>query len=230
VFGAHAGWILVYTSAIMFVLRFCAGPIVHRLNPLGLLLVCAAVACAGLCSLSFAGHAVALVVIAATLYGIGKSYFWPTTLGVVSEQFPRGGALTLNAMGGMGMIAVGVLGGPMLGAFLDHNVDRQLKKQDATIYSLVVNPKPATAYGMTHHTIDETKLAVLTPTQKQELNDVRAEVKQGSLRFIAILPATMFVCYLILVFYFLSKGGYKVQHLTSMPAEKAAGGVPGPVR
>src|SRR5207245_1336730 len=95
----------------------CAGPIVHRISPRGLLCVCAGLAAVGLVSLSAATTGV-VVFLAATLYGVGKTFFWPTTLGVVSEQFPRGGALTLNAMGGMGMIAVGVLGGPFLGAIL----------------------------------------------------------------------------------------------------------------
>jgi MFS family permease len=229
VFGAHAGWILVYTSAIMFVLRFFAGPLIHKINPLGLLLVGSATACIGLVSLSFAGGAVALVFVAATLYGCGKSYFWPTTLGIVSEQFPKGGALTLNAMGGMGMIAVGVLGGPMLGAFLDHNVDHQLRRSDPAAYSIVANPTPVTTYGMTHHTIDESKLTSLSKSQRDEVQDVRAKVKQGSLRYIAVLPATMFCCYLLLVFYFISKGGYRVQHL-AMSGEQASGGVEGAVR
>ena len=47
--GKNAGnWVLIYTSAIMFVLRFCAGPIVHRISSLGLLAVCAAIASVGL--------------------------------------------------------------------------------------------------------------------------------------------------------------------------------------
>lgn len=61
------------------------------------------------------------------------------------------------------------------------------------------------------------------------MQDVRAKVKQGSLRYIAILPATMFCCYLLLVLYFISKGGYKVQHLT-MSGEEASGGIEGAVR
>jgi hypothetical protein len=43
-----------------------------------------------------------------------------------------------------------------------------------------------------------------------------------------MLPAVMFVCYLGLIFYFISKGGYKVQHL-AMEGEKMTGGVPAPV-
>ena len=40
--GLQAGWVLVYTSAIMFVLRIFAGPIVHKVSPLGLLAICSA--------------------------------------------------------------------------------------------------------------------------------------------------------------------------------------------
>lgn len=110
----HAGWVLVYTSLIMMVLRFFAGPIVHALPPLKLLAVSAILAVIGLYALSStAGMAIFL---AATLYGLGKTFFWPTMLGVVSEQCPRSGALGLNAISGIGMLAVGTLGFPYIGA------------------------------------------------------------------------------------------------------------------
>ncbi len=113
----HPGWILVYTSAIMMVLRFFAGSIVHRISPLGLLACSAALAIIGLYTLSFTvGMA---IFAAATLYGVGKTFFWPTMLGVVSEQMPRGGALTLNAISGIGMLAVGTLGAPYIGTLQD---------------------------------------------------------------------------------------------------------------
>ena len=35
--GLPGGVVLIYTSLIMMVLRFFAGPIVHKLSPLGLL-------------------------------------------------------------------------------------------------------------------------------------------------------------------------------------------------
>ena len=85
--GLNAGWVLVYTSAIMMLLRFYAGPIVHRLSPLGLLAACAVIATIGLIFLSKATGVT--ILLAATLYGIGKTFFWPTTLGVVAEQFPK---------------------------------------------------------------------------------------------------------------------------------------------
>ncbi len=37
-------WLFVYTSALMFTLRFMAGPIVHKISPLGLLLTSAVLA------------------------------------------------------------------------------------------------------------------------------------------------------------------------------------------
>lgn len=227
VFGANAGWILVYTSFIMFVMRFFAGPIVHRINPLGLLCTCAAIAVIGLYWIGSVGGNGAMIFLAASLYGVGKSFFWPTTLGVVSEQFPRGGALTLNAMGGMGMIAVGVLGGDVLGTLVDYRVDHRLD-QNPAIHAVVMKPETTTKYGMKYNDLDQTKLAALPEAQKAEVEKLRGDTKQTTLRIVAILPAIMFCCYLSLVFYFLSKGGYKAQHLT-MTGEEASGGIAGPV-
>ncbi len=118
----HPGWILVYTSVIMMVLRFYAGPIIHALKPLPLLALSAILAIIGLFMLSTATGVI--IFIAATLYGVGKTFFWPTMLGVVSEQTPKGGALTLNAIAGIGMLAVGTLGFPYIGALqADKNID-----------------------------------------------------------------------------------------------------------
>src|SRR5262245_11886376 len=53
----NPGWVLVYTAAIMTVLRFFAGPIVHTLSPIGLLIVSSALAVAGLFALYKCGDA-----------------------------------------------------------------------------------------------------------------------------------------------------------------------------
>jgi len=126
--GVAAGWVLVYTSIIMMTLRFFAGPIVHRISPLGLLAVSSIVAAAGLFFLSKAAGV--SILLAATIYGLGKTFFWPTTLGVVAEQFPRGGALTLNAVAGVGMLAVGIVGNPFLGYFQDQQIDQKIQVYD----------------------------------------------------------------------------------------------------
>ena len=126
--GFNAGWVLVYTSAIMTVLRFFAGPIVHRLSPIGLLVISSILAIAGLFALSLTGNSGLLVIFAAaTLYGFGKTFFWPTMLGITAEQCPKGGALTLNAISGIGMIAVGVLGFPFIGVLQEKTASANLQ-------------------------------------------------------------------------------------------------------
>src|SRR5688572_17446010 len=131
----HPGWVLVYTSLIMMILRFFAGPIVHSLSPLGLLAVSAVLAIIGLACLSVSTGLFAIFG-AATVYALGKTFFWPTMLGVVSEQTPRGGALTLNAISGIGMLAVGTLGFPFIGAL---QADKQI---DAVASSAEVKSLP----------------------------------------------------------------------------------------
>ncbi|HMC66137.1 MAG TPA: MFS transporter, partial [Gemmataceae bacterium] len=103
--------LFIYTNILMFTLRFFAGPIEHRLSPLGLLFSCAVIAAIGLL---FLGNAVGVILclLAVTVYGVGKTFFWPTMLAVVSERFPKGGAVTLSAIGGVGMLSAGFLGSP----------------------------------------------------------------------------------------------------------------------
>lgn len=214
-FGANAGnWVLIYTSTIMFVMRFCAGPIAHRLSPLGLLAVCAAVASCGLFWLSHAGAAPLMVFLAATCYGFGKSFFWPTTLGVVSEQFPKGGALTLSAIAGVGMISVGVLGNPLLGTIQDHFLDKTLAQQNSALHTKI-SDVPETKFGLTYQPLDQAKIAQLPPAEQAEVERIRTANNQATLAKVAVQPALMFFCYLGLIFYFRSRGGYRQMHIGS---------------
>jgi MFS family permease len=133
---------LVWTALIMFVLRFFAGPIVDRINPLGLLAASAAVAALGLLWLANAGSSAWLLFAAATFYGLGKTFFWPTTLGVVSEQYPRGGALMLNAIAGVGMISVGTIGNPAIGAVQDRTFTAEIREVDPLLADQVIGTRP----------------------------------------------------------------------------------------
>lgn len=125
--------LFVWASTIMFVLRFFAGPIVERINPLGLLFLSAVVATVGLLAIGSA-QSVVLVWVAVTVYGVGKTFFWPTMLGVVGERFPRGGAVTMGAVGGVGMLSAGLLGGPGIGYKQDLNASRYLQEASAPTY------------------------------------------------------------------------------------------------
>ena len=215
-FGSNAGnCVLIYTSAIMFVLRFCAGPIVHRISPLGLLAVCAVIASTGLFWLAHAGSAALVVFAAATCYGLGKSFFWPTTLGVVSEQFPKGGALTLSAVAGVGMISVGVLGNPLLGTVQDKFLDQRLAAQNSALHEKITEAAQS-KYGLRFQPLDKTKLAALSDAEKAEVENVRIANNQATLATVAVLPAIMFLCYLSLVLYFKSRGGYQQVHMEEL--------------
>lgn len=126
--------LFVYTSMLMFFLRFVAGPIVHRLSPLGLLAVSAVLGATGLTLLSNA-EGVIMCVVAATVYALGKTFLWPTMLAVGSERFPRGGAIALGLMGGVGMISAGMLGGPAIGFKQDYYASQKLQETSADAYN-----------------------------------------------------------------------------------------------
>jgi MFS family permease len=190
----------------MMVLRFAAGPIVHRLQPLGLLAVCSALAIAGLLLLSFSTGM--MVLIAATVYGIGKTFFWPTMLGVVSEQCPKGGALTLNMIAGIGMLAAGVIGNPLFGNIQDHAMDERLLERAPELHARVVGPQQSSVFG-DYRALDKTALAVLPPADAAEVAIVKHEAQRKVLRTAAIFPAAMLVVYLGLMAWFRARGGYK---------------------
>jgi len=204
--GAHPAWVLIYTSFIMMVLRFCAGPIVHSLKPLGLLAVGAAIAAVGLFLLSKSTTGW-LIFGAATIYAFGKTFFWPTMLGVVSEQCPKGGALTLNAVGGMGMLAVGVLGMPFIGQLQDDASIRALRKEQPALYTVVKMEKEG-MYGK-YEAVSPDKVKKLPEADQKKIEEIDARAKKGALAVMAIFPCIMLVSYLLLIAYFASKGGYK---------------------
>lgn len=122
-------YLFVYASAIMFILRFVAGPIVERINPLGLLCLSTVLGTTGLLLLGSVQSAV-MIWIAVTIYGFGKTFLWPTMLGIVGERFPRGGAITMGAIGGVGMLSAGFLGGPGIGYKQDLNAAAHLRELD----------------------------------------------------------------------------------------------------
>ncbi len=127
--------LFVYASAIMFVLRFFAGPIVEKINPLGLLCASACLGAIGLYLIgASSGEAAIMVWIAVTIYGLGKTFLWPTMLGVVGERFPRGGALTMGAIGGIGMLSAGLLGGPGIGYKQDYFASQKLAEISEPTY------------------------------------------------------------------------------------------------
>jgi fucose permease len=114
--GVSGILVLVFIFGIMALGRSFAGPVVHRLNPNGMLIFSALFAGIGLLLLSrFSGYA---AFGAAAVFAIGICFFWPTMLGFVSEYVPKSGALGLSLMGGAGMFSVSLIL-PVMGKWLD---------------------------------------------------------------------------------------------------------------
>jgi fucose permease len=90
--------VLVYVSALMFVMRHFAGRIVEHIAPVGLLWFSSLIAAIGLYLLSIADSP-GPVFIAATVWGIGVCYMYPTMVASASERYPRGGAFIMGLMG-----------------------------------------------------------------------------------------------------------------------------------
>jgi MFS family permease len=111
--------ILVYTAGIMFLLRTFGAGIAHRISPVTVLLAASILTAAGLLWLASVRTPLEAFA-AATVFGVGKAFFWPTMLGVTSEQFPRGGAVVLAIMGGAGNLAVAFVL-PLMGGWYDAN-------------------------------------------------------------------------------------------------------------
>jgi MFS family permease len=208
--------LLVYTSTIMFILRFFAGPIVHRISPLGLLLSCATLAMLGLLWLGEAKAGMA-VFLAATVYGIGKTFFWPTMLGVVSERFPKGGALTLGAVGAAGVFSGGFLGTPGIGYVQDYYASAQLTQEAPAVYQIYKAPAQHSFLFFPKTTgLDGAKVE---PVLAKPVNELAAEEKsvrdavvygaRMSLKWTALIPAAMALGYLLLILYFRTQGGYR---------------------
>ncbi|MFP6584836.1 MAG: MFS transporter [Candidatus Hydrogenedentota bacterium] len=221
--------ILLYTSTLMFVLRFFAGPIVHRTNPMGLLFISACLATVGLYALgSFAS--VAMIMISATVYACGKTFFWPTMLAVVSERFPRGGALTLGAIGAAGMLSAGILGGPGIGYMQDRYASSYLEEQAPALY------EEYSAEGTNSFLVfaevkglDGSKVGPLLGKAQSEPETLTEDEKtvvessvhggQMALKTTAAVPLTLAVGYLLLLLYFRSQGGYTAVEIGSKDEE-----------
>src|SRR5262245_6643045 len=214
--GHHPGWVLVYTSAIMMVLRFSAGLIVHKLSPLGLLDACTTLAIAGLTALSKTNGATMMVIFAAaTLYAVGKTFFWPTMLGMTTEQCPKGGALTLNAMGGIGMLAVGILGFPFIGYLQESTATAKLQAANPAVYETVT--KESSYLLGKYKAIDPETAAT------EAISAATTTGQFSALGKMAMFPAFMLVCYLALIMYFKSKGGYKPVELGAAERTSVSG-------
>jgi len=184
--------ILVYVSGLMFVLRHFAGPLAHKLSPIGLMWVSALLAGIGLLGLSGANDKTTAF-IAATIFGFGVCYMWPTMLGVTSERFPRGGALLLGLMGGAGNLSVftTVWG---IGKVYDVYTQRFLPLGERLTGELVARAGADPAVG-------------------QMLDGARAQAVPPTFQFVAALGIILIIVFGVIWLRDKAAGGYKTVDL-----------------
>ncbi|MCA9196908.1 MAG: MFS transporter [Planctomycetales bacterium] len=255
-------WLFVYTSTLMFALRFVAGPIVHKISPLGLLFVSAILAVVGLYTLGGVSTT-AMALGALTIYGLGKTFFWPTMLAVVSERYPKGGAVTLGMVGGIGMLSAGLLGGPGIGFKQDKFASEKLAEISPATFDRYKAAKENQFLVFKTNGLDGAKVSTLSDggeklageiailkesdatddnltkldewwqgareystDDKEPVTQATLHGSRMALKLTAIVPAVMAVCYLLLIIYFKSIGGYKA---LTIEGEQATGGIEGPM-
>lgn len=227
--------LFVYTSLFMFGLRFCAHFIEKnlKLSPVGLLFVCAILASIGLNLVSgiqtFVGAILAL-----SVYALGKTFFWPTMLAVIGDRFPRTGAIAISISGGIGMMSAGLLGSAGLGYAKDRFAADELQKASPAAYAQFKAEKPSNFLFLETVTgLDGTKLADVQKLKPEERSAEQKAVADASvtgdrrtLKADSFIPATMALCYLVLLVYFAAIGGYKPAEIDM---EKITGGIEGPM-
>jgi fucose permease len=206
--------VLVYTAGLMFVLRNFAGPIAHRLSPIGMLTASAAFAAVGLFLLSYATTATTAFGYA-TLYGLGIAYFWPTMLGVASERFPKGGALILALMGTAGNISIG-FALEQMGRIVDVYSVKQVEQTDPAlgpkIFKQNADGQPIA--------LDERKVNELPPgSQDREIADQAKRVGFSmAFRWVSLLPLALVFIFGAIAIIDRLRGGYQAVHISPAPA------------
>ncbi|MBL8848917.1 MAG: MFS transporter [Planctomycetaceae bacterium] len=223
--------LFVFTSSVMFGLRFCAEFIEKKLglSPVGILLVCAALACVGL-NLTSMVNSFGMAMLALTVYAVGKTFFWPTMLAVASDRFPRTGAIAISIMGGIGMMSAGLVGSPGLGYFKDRYTGEALQASNPELYAeykaattskFLIFPEATgldgKKLGDVQQKLAEARTKAADPQAAyNELTEAERAVHQASITgdrrtLVAdsAIPAAMALIYLGLLVYFKSIGGYK---------------------
>jgi len=211
--------LFVFTSLMMFVLRFCAHFIETKLGlkPIGLLFVCSLFGVAGLnfvAAVNSFGPALGALLI----YAFGKTFFWPTMLAVMGDRFPRTGAIAMSLMGGIGMMSAGLIGSPGLGYFKDRYAAEELKQADSALYEEWKSEGAASSFlafekvqAIDAKRLEEAKGKAVEERSEAEQIVVDADIRgnRSTLKTDSLIPAAMAAIFLLLMFYFKAIGGYK---------------------
>jgi fucose permease len=208
--------LFIWTSAIMFGLRFCAEFIEKKIgSPIALLVTAAVLAVVGL-RLASGMDSFAVALFALGIYALGKTFFWPTMLAVVGDRFPRSGAVAMSIMGGIGMLSAGLIGGPGLGYAKDRFTAEALQKDAPAVYAAAKSSSESKFLFLAPVTaVDGKKLEEAKTAGAKGTADQKAIVAanqagdRATLKADSYIPLTMAIIFLALLFYFKSIGGYR---------------------
>ncbi len=203
-------YVLIYTSLLMFTLRHFAGSILHRISPVAMLTGSALLSAIGLYALSFA-YNFPTAIAAATIYGLGIVYFWPTMLGVTAERFPARRRLVLGLMGFVGNLAIGVVQ-PWMGGINDQ-------------ITMAAIPDNVRNQIVVKGALDPEKVKTLSAEEQAVVLEAQKEGAKWSFRYVSVLPVILIFLFGGIAMYDKARGGYKPEVLGGKeltPAELAS--------
>ena len=211
--GINPAFAIVFSASIMLIFRVFAGNILKFFTPPSLLCLSGLFSALGLWGLS--GSSGIAVLGAFTIYALGQTYYWPCILGFTSEQYPEGGALTLNTVSAIGLLSVGIIGGQLLGVAFDKSIHSGVQKSVPAMVSAAEEDK--SFLGMPHKAIIPAKkdayLATLSASEqtrvKEEFTKVDTQAGRDVLTYAVRFPAILVLAFGAIMLYFRSKGGYK---------------------
>jgi len=172
--GVSGILVLVWITGLMAVGRQFAGPFVHRLQPLGMLLGSSVLSAVGLALMSVSSGPVLFA--SATVFAFGVCFFWPTMLGFVNERFPKTGALGLAIMGGAGMLSAGFVL-PVIGRWYDAGIAKAIPEGTS---------------------VDTLKAAATGTPEALQWAGIQAEAGLHALGQVMVLPIVLSVIFLVL--------------------------------
>lgn len=220
--GEYAGLALALSAGIMMVLRFQAGIFTSRFTAPVILTISSVFSMTGLIMLSKVEGSY-LIITAFVVYAIGQTFYWPTVLGFASEQFPKGGAMTLNTVSAIGLLSVGIIGTPIIGAFQDNQYQNNVKSVSTEIYEK--SKTEATMFNFKYDSLDAQKASELAAdlSLSEEIAEAKGKSGKQALFTTALaFPMVMGFFFLLISLWYKSRGGYKPVELAT--GETASGG------
>jgi len=122
----------------------------------------------------------------------------------------------LNTVSAIGLLSVGIIGAPIIGAFNDNHTKNNVEQVSTEIYE--ATKKDANLFGVKYEAIDAAKadeLAVVADLTK-EVTDAKTKSGRQSLMTVALaFPMVMGIAFLLIGMWFKSRGGYKAVDIVS---------------